>query len=420
MVEKPQFQESGRESKDLSDAMVGDLEKKLLTEFSTIETITEGSPSMVVFDKGGHIVYVNFPFREMMGYSEAELISPNFNFMHIISPESVELAKTNFMYQFDEPEIEPCEYILVNKEGEKIAAMIRSKFIDYQGERATIGIVTAIKDLDQSEMASDTSDKNYRSLISKMCNGFVLNEIICNPEGIPIDSRFVEVNPAFENIAGIKAKDLIGKKAGDIFPGTESFWVNKCGEIALTGKATQFKNGSKLFGRYFEMIAYRPRRQHFAVVFTDITERMEMEAALRESECNFRAVAENADDGILIASEKGFYVYANRRASEITGYSIFEMIGMSYQNLTGPDQINSLCRIHENCLDGKFDSNPHETLIVKKDSSTVPVEVTSAKTLWKSQPATMVSIRDITLRKRLEEALVCLLAFISPRGPSAV
>jgi PAS domain S-box-containing protein len=203
----------------------------------------------------------------------------------------------------------------------------------------------------------------------------------------------------------MKATELVGKTITDVFPGTESFWVDQCGEIAISGEPVQFKNGSKLFGRFFEVVAYSPQRGQVVTVFTDITERMQIENALRASEANFRAIAENAHDGILIAIQSRDYVYANRRASEITGYSVPELLTMSYKDLLHPAEIKRVGRISKDRLDGKPVQPSYETLIVKKYKSNIPIEVTSATTFWKGQPAIMVAIRDITLRKRFEEAL---------------
>jgi PAS domain S-box-containing protein len=222
---------------------------------------------------------------------------------------------------------------------------------------------------------------------------------------MPDECRFIEVNPAFENITGLATEDIVGKTVTEVFPGTESFWVDQCGEIAVRGNPVQFKDVSKLFGRFFEVIAYSPQKSQVAIVFTDITERVQIENALRESETNFRAIAENANDGILIAIRHGEYVYANRRASEITGYSMPELLTMSYRDLIHPDEIERVGRIYRNRRNGKSVPNSYETLIRKKDNTNRPIDVASARIVWKGQPATMVAIRDIALRKRFEEAL---------------
>ncbi len=61
-----------------------------------------------------------------------------------------------------------------------------------------------------------------------------------------------------------------------------------------------------------------------------------------ESNDNFRALAENANDGILIAVGKGEHVYANKRASEITGFNIQEILKITMQDLAHPDELRKI------------------------------------------------------------------------------
>ncbi len=406
MAERIISHKTKKQVRELPDTVVSNLEKTILIDADLcFKAFTEHSPNMIFINKQGRVVYVNKQCEKLMGYSKEEFLSPDFDFMRLIAPESVDLVATNFRLHMRGQDLAPYEYVLVNKEGDKIVAIIASKLIDYEGEQAILGIVTDITDRKRAEKLLRTREKSYRKLISEMCNGFALNEIIFDQNGMPIDCRFIEVNPAFENITGLSANDILGKAATEVFPGTRSFWVDRCGEIAISGKPVQFKSGSKLFGRFFEVIAYSPQKGQVATVFTDITDRMKIENALRESETNFRAIAENANDAILIAIQRGQYVYVNQRASEITGYSIPELLGMSYRDLVHPDEMKRVGRIIKNRMAGKSVPDAYQTLILKKDKKSIPIEVSGANTFWKGQPAIMVAFRDITLRKRFEEAL---------------
>jgi len=117
-----------------------------------------------------------------------------------------------------------------------------------------------------------------------------------------------------------------------------------------------------------------------------------------ESNDNFRALAENANDGILIAKGEGEHVYGNKRASEITGFSIQEILEIRMQDLAHPDVLKKLERRFRERLEGKPVPPRYETAILRKDGKKVPVEVTGAKTYWEGQTADIVIIRDITDR----------------------
>jgi len=122
-----------------------------------------------------------------------------------------------------------------------------------------------------------------------------------------------------------------------------------------------------------------------------------------ENHDNFRALAENANDGILVATGQGEHVYANKKAAEITGYSVQEILEAKMQDLAHPDELKKLKERLRERLEGKPVPPRYETAVMRKDGKKIPVEVTGAKTLWRGQPADIVIIRDIEDRKRGEE-----------------
>jgi len=130
------------------------------------------------------------------------------------------------------------------------------------------------------------------------------------------------------------------------------------------------------------------------------------EEALLESEKNFRAIVENANDGIMIAAgESGTHVYANKRAAEITGYSVSELLETSIQDLAPPEDYQKVMQRFRTILEGRHFALGHEANLMRKDGKVIPVAVTSAKIVWRDQPADLVVFRDITERKKAELAL---------------
>ncbi|MBN1918081.1 MAG: PAS domain S-box protein [Verrucomicrobia bacterium] len=123
----------------------------------------------------------------------------------------------------------------------------------------------------------------YRSLFSEMTEGFAIHEIITDDEGHPRDYRFLDVNPAFERLTGLKRADIIGRRVLDILPGTERHWIETYGKVALTGEPAHIENHSAALGRWYDVVAYRPAPRQFATVFMDITRRKATEEAVRKA-----------------------------------------------------------------------------------------------------------------------------------------
>jgi len=58
----------------------------------------------------------------------------------------------------------------------------------------------------KAEAALRQSEERYRLLFNSMSEGFALHEIICDEKGEPCDYRFLDINPAFERLTGLKRK----------------------------------------------------------------------------------------------------------------------------------------------------------------------------------------------------------------------
>ena len=194
--------------------------------------------------------------------------------------------------------------------------------------------------------------------------------------------------------------------------------ADKCGDRG--GMVVRLEYGEKIYGLSSvsvpaDFIADEEERDLFEEVAGDIAfalrnielekEHQRAEEALKESEGNFRTLAENASDGILIATSEGVHVYANKWAAEITGYSVAELRGIGVKELAHPDEFEKLAERLQKRLAGERVPRQYETAIITKDRKKVPVEIAGAQTVWQGQPADIVIIRDITERKQAEEAL---------------
>jgi PAS domain S-box-containing protein len=136
----------------------------------------------------------------------------------------------------------------------------------------------------QAEEALGKSEEKYRTLFENVNEGFAFHEIIVDESGIPIDYTFLEINPAFESMTGLKRAKVIGKTVREVLPGVAedpADWIGRYGKVALTGEAIHFENYSEAIGRWYQVNAFSPRPAYFAVTFTDVTERKESEEALR-------------------------------------------------------------------------------------------------------------------------------------------
>jgi len=133
----------------------------------------------------------------------------------------------------------------------------------------------------------------------------------------------------------------------------------------------------------------------------DISERMRAELALKQSESNYRALTENANVGILV-NYQGRHVFANPQLLEMLGYTADELHQTSIEDLVHPDEIVEVRRKFQDRLAGRPVPSSYETVLLAKDGTSVPVEITATLTTWLGEPAGLVFLHDIRERIRSE------------------
>lgn len=140
-------------------------------------------------------------------------------------------------------------------------------------------------------------------------------------------------------------------------------------------------------------------------IVQDVTEHKLTEQVMQRNTRNLRVLADSTVDGVLVGV-KGRVVFANRRAAEMAGSSVPELANKTIGELIGTDEhVGSRDRI-ERIAHGEDVQGMHEAVFVRRDGSRIPVEVSAANTLWYDRPATVITVRDVTLRKQAEVDLL--------------
>jgi PAS domain S-box-containing protein len=123
-------------------------------------------------------------------------------------------------------------------------------------------------------------NKEYLKLLFKNMNSaFAQHKIVTNDLGEPVDYVFLDVNQKFEELTGLKKEDILNKTVKEVIPNIDESWIKRYGKVALTGKPVVFTDFSQEIGKYFEVAAFSPWKNFFAISFTDVTnkKRAEME-----------------------------------------------------------------------------------------------------------------------------------------------
>jgi two-component system, chemotaxis family, CheB/CheR fusion protein len=140
----------------------------------------------------------------------------------------------------------------------------------------------------------------------------------------------------------------------------------------------------------------------------NITERKRVMDQLRSSEANFRALIESAPDAMIIVGATGTIEMANAQATQLFGYSRDELLGMTIENLVPEESRDRHKRARLEYVDvpeirQMGTGLPLSALL--KNGTQVPIEVSLSPILTDHGVVVCAAIRDITERKRSEEAL---------------
>ncbi len=127
------------------------------------------------------------------------------------------------------------------------------------------------------------NEEKYRLLFTNMLNGFSYQKIILNKKNEPVDYLILEINDAFEKMLNTKREYLIGKMFSEILPDIfpETFnWISVYGNVALTGNPLKMERYLESIGKWYSIYVYSPKKEYFATIFEDITERKQYDKKL--------------------------------------------------------------------------------------------------------------------------------------------
>jgi PAS domain S-box-containing protein len=138
-----------------------------------------------------------------------------------------------------------------------------------------------------------------------------------------------------------------------------------------------------------------------------MTESKRAGLALRESEERYRRLFHESPDAICVHEVNSDvpmrFLEVNDVAVELLGYSREELLQMSPVYLETPDTRRQASNINERMQNGE--TVTFERIVVAKDGRQIPVEICCKPFLWQGELRVLSQARDITERKRAEEAL---------------
>ena len=295
------------------------------------------------------------------------------------------------------------EWTRLRSNGEEFPVMITLTVIPWKGEQILHVTVKDITERKAAEKSLLQSRELYRNLVEN------LNDIILflDPSG-----RITYISPVVEQVFGYSPRELIGRSFEEHIHKDDLAGVKERFEQAITGKLEAYefrfldKENRVRYVRASARLSGVPDSlKGLTVTLTDITDHKKAEMELKESEDRYRLLVESSPDGIMIHQD-GIVIFANRASAVLLNADKpEELVGKPVMSFVHPDYIRTVQdRIHSTQY-ARDEAPLIEEKFLGIDGTQIDVEVAAIPFTNRGKPATQVVFREITRRKKAEEAL---------------
>jgi PAS domain S-box-containing protein len=381
-------------------------------EMELVTRLIDNANESIVISQDWRIIYVNNKCAEMAGLSKQDMIG--IAFLDITHPDDRPAVKERYSRILNG---EWFSYGTVarglDKDGNTRWAELREIPFSWNGKPAIMALVNDITDRKRAEEALALSERKYRQLVE------TLNEGVW---AIDKDANTVFVNPRMAEMMGYTVEEMTGKHL-------LSLVTNKRGARIAERKLESRRQGIR--ERYeAEAIRKDGTKIHLSVCASpildddgkyagsiagvqDITDRIQAEEALRDSERLYRFLADNTTDGIWVTDLNLKPTYLSPSVTALMGYSVEEALGGTLETRLTPASVKVAAEAFAHALTrekqepGTTTSQTMELELKRKDGSTVWVETTvSFMRDSKGQAVGVLgAMRDTSERKRARETL---------------
>lgn len=371
-------------------------------------SLFESAPDLLfVLNKQGVIQQVNMAVLERSGYAEAELLNRSLSQFWVTAPPLTDaqllqilLKEGHWRYTLEfrcrdgSPLFVDCAYSMITDEiGVSPHILVIQRDISEQTQVKTALIV---------------SEARYRSLYEN--TPIMLHSI-------DQDGRMVSVSNTWLTQMGYDRSEVLGRASTDFLTSASQHYARDfvLPQYFQTGACRDIpyqwvKKNGELIDVLLSAIAERDTSGNIIrtlAVSVDVTERNRIEVALSESEERFRLAFEQAAIGMALISPAGQWLKANESLCKIVGYSEAELLSMTFQDITHPDDVALDLKSAEQLLTGEINNYHTEKRYIHKQGHDVWI-LLSASLVCQDNGLPLhfiTQIQNISARKVSEQQL---------------
>lgn len=254
----------------------------------------------------------------------------------------------------------------------------------------------------ETSLAWAEAQTRFRHLFEEMGCGVIVYEPLANAG----DFRIKDLNKAASSLLDTPREQLLEETVRGVFPTLEDTGVLDMYRKVLA-KGQPAKHPPTLLeneGRslWLERKAYPLPTGELVSIIDDVSEWMRSQEAIRTSEANYRHVVENSHDSIAVVQD-GYVTFANGKTTEMTGYSMDELLATPWTDLVVPEDKEALVSRYEATTAGRGRKpETYKFRIRAKGGDILWLENRAVLFEWQDRPATLNFLRDVTEQLELE------------------
>jgi PAS domain S-box-containing protein len=353
-----------------------------------------------LLDNNGITTHVNTKMASILGRPEEEVVGKSFfDFLN----ERGKAAANEAGMLLDYNRGKQLELEFTHGDGTTVYALVEaSNLKDEKGGLAgAILSITDISDRKRFEGASLESQKKYSELFQHMADGFAYCQLLFGQHEKPVDYVFLDVNEAFRRLTGLKDKPVLGRRASQVFPKKDSCdWTGIYGKVAFEGKSTAFEKYVPSFDQWLSIHMYCPESGFVATIIEDITQRKKIEQELRQSEKQYKKLANSITDLFFALDSSLRFTYWNKASEKYTGINAENTVGKHIFQVLGRDKATRrVVKIYHSVMKNRRSQTFTNMLPMKATDAIFETHV------YPTGNGISVFAKDITERKKLQEKL---------------
>ncbi len=391
-------------ARDISERIKN--EKALIESERKFRTAFLTSPDSININRleDGVYVNINHGFTEIMGFSEKDVIGKSSLKLNIWVNESDRERLVLGLKK--KGEVNNLEAKFRKKNGEIVTGLMSAKILEINGEPHILSITRDISEIKELQDNLTKSEEKFKLIFNNVKESIFLFEVF--KEKIP---EIYMANETACKIYGYSLDELIGKPVSFLDTKTSVKTILPNMKKIMKGEFLTFegehvkKDGTVFPVEISTHLVTISGKKFIIAVGRDITERVENEKALIESERKFKQLTELSPFGIIV-HENGRLKYANRAAKVILEADITENFeGVNIFDFVHPDYREDAKKRTEKVIRHNVVQKTKEQKYITFKGNVIDVEATAIHLESGASGTVQVIFNDITERKRLEAAV---------------